>query len=142
MYKFRTMFVNAKLNDNVVVQAKKDDKRITSFGKFLRRYSLDEFPQLINVIRGEMSLVGPRPHASQHNEFYRKVITGYMQRHSKLPGMTGLAQIEGAKGETNTIEKMKRRIKFDIEYNNDWNLLKDFLILLKTIFVVIKGDSY
>ena len=73
-----------------------------------------------------MSLVGPRPHATQHNEFYRKVITGYMQRHSNLPGMTGLAQIEGERGETNTIKEMKRRIQYDMEYNNDWNLLNDF----------------
>ena len=130
MYKFRTMYFNPKkLNDSKLIQAKKGDKRITFIGNILRRYSLDELPQLINVIKGEMSLVGPRPHATQHNEFYRKVITGYMQRHSKLPGMTGLAQIKGARGETNTIKKMKRRIQYDMEYNNDWNLLKDFLIL-------------
>ena len=142
MYKFRTMYFNPKLNDSKLIQAKKGDKRITFIGNILRRYSLDELPQLVNVIKGEMSLVGPRPHANQHNEFYRKVITGYMQRHSKLPGMTGLAQIKGARGETNTIEKMKRRIRYDMEYNNDWNLLKDFLILLKTIIVVLKGNAY
>ena len=89
-----------------------------------------------------MSLVGPRPHAIQHNEFYRKRITGYMQRHSKLPGMTGLAQINGARGETSTVEMMKRRIDYDIEYNNNWSLLKDFLILSKTIFVVLEGKAF
>nr|WP_241433956.1 exopolysaccharide biosynthesis polyprenyl glycosylphosphotransferase [Prochlorococcus marinus] len=142
MYKFRTMFFNPKLDHSKLIQAKKGDKRITFIGRILRRYSLDELPQLLNVIKGEMSLVGPRPHATQHNEFYRKVITGYMQRHSNLPGMTGLAQIEGERGETNTIKKMKRRIQYDMEYNNDWNLLNDFLILIKTILVVIKGDAY
>ena len=89
-----------------------------------------------------MSLVGPRPHAIEHNEYYRKLITGYMQRHSKLPGMTGLAQTSGARGETSDIELMKKRIKFDIEYNNNWNLGKDFIILIKTIFTVISGRSY
>ena len=143
MYKFRTMYItNNQYPNYLVQQAKKNDKRITKIGKFLRKYSLDEIPQLINVIRGEMSLVGPRPHAIEHNEFYRKKITGYMQRHSKLPGMTGLAQINGARGETSTIEMMRRRIDFDIEYNNNWSLFKDFLILSKTIFVVLRGKAF
>jgi len=143
MYKFRTMYIKKSNDSNYTVQqATKNDTRITKIGIFLRKYSLDEIPQLINVIRGEMSLVGPRPHAIEHNEFYRKRITGYMQRHSKLPGMTGLAQINGARGETSTIELMKRRIDFDIEYNNNWSLYKDFLILLKTIFVVLNGKAF
>ena len=141
MYKFRTMFVsNSK--DERIIQAKRNDKRITKVGKFLRKYSLDEIPQLINVIFGDMSLVGPRPHAEEHNQFYRKLITGYMQRHSKLPGMTGLAQINGARGETTDIELMKKRIKYDLDYNNNWNLGKDFFILIKTFFIVLGGKSY
>ena len=142
MYKFRTMYVQKNSKTAFIKQAKKYDRRVTKIGKFLRRYSIDELPQLINVIKGEMSLVGPRPHASQHNEYYRKLITGYMQRHSTLPGITGLAQIKGARGETNTIEKMKLRIKYDTEYNNNWSLQKDFVILLKTILVIFKGNAY
>jgi len=142
MYKFRTMHFEEDRNQTNLVQAKLNDKRITIVGKFLRKYSLDELPQLINVIKGEMSLVGPRPHANQHNEYYRKLITGYMQRHSKLPGMTGLAQIKGYRGETSKIELMKLRVNYDLEYNNNWNLSKDFLILIKTIFVILKGNSY
>ena len=142
MYKFRTMFVSDNQTNQKVVQAQRNDSRITKIGKILRKYSLDELPQLINVIKGEMSLVGPRPHAIQHNEYYRKLITGYMQRHSKLPGMTGLAQINGARGETPHIELMKKRIKYDIEYNNNWDLGKDFLILIRTFFTVLNGRSF
>ena len=142
MYKFRTMDYKKKNKPNKLEQVKINDKRITKFGRFLRKYSIDELPQLINVIKGEMSLVGPRPHAVEHNEYYRNLITGYMQRHSKLPGMTGLAQISGARGETKNIEEMKLRINYDLEYNNNWNLMKDFHILLKTVFCVIKGDAY
>ena len=142
MYKFRTMYVQKNSKTAFIKQAKKYDRRVTKIGKFLRRYSIDELPQLINVIKGEMSLVGPRPHASQHNEYYRKLITGYMQRHSTLPGITGLAQIKGARGETNTIEKMKLRIKYDTEYNNNWSLNEDFMILLKTLLVIFKGNAY
>ena len=142
MYKFRTMSYKKIKAVNKLKQAKINDKRVTKVGRFLRKYSIDELPQLINVIRGEMSLVGPRPHAVEHNEHYRKLITGYMQRHSKLPGMTGLAQISGARGETKNIEQMKLRIYYDLEYNNNWNLIKDFQILMKTFFCVIKGDAY
>ena len=138
MYKFRTMYIKS----NQLIQAKLNDKRVTKVGKFLRKYSLDEFPQLINVIKGEMSLVGPRPHAIEHNEYYRKFITGYMQRHSKLPGMTGLAQINGARGETKNIKSMKLRVKYDIEYNNNWSLRKDLVILTKTFFYIFKGEAY
>ena len=142
MYKFRTMYVSQNQASKLIIQAKKKDSRITRIGKFLRKYSLDELPQLINVIKGDMSLVGPRPHAVEHNEYYRKIITGYMQRHSKLPGMTGLAQIKGARGETSNVEMMKRRVDFDIDYNNNWSLFKDFLILIKTVFSVLKGKAY
>ena len=142
MYKFRTMFVSDKQTNQKVVQAQRNDSRITKIGKILRKYSLDELPQLINVIKGDMSLVGPRPHAIQHNEYYRKLITGYMQRHSKLPGMTGLAQINGARGETSNIEMMRERIEYDIDYNNNWNLMKDFIIIIQTFFVIFSGKSY
>ncbi len=142
MYKFRTMYHERNSLNKKFEQAKINDKRVTKIGKYLRKYSLDELPQLFNVIRGEMSLVGPRPHAVEQNEFYRKKITGYMQRHSRLPGMTGLAQIRGARGETKDIEKMNLRINYDLEYNNNWNLFKDFHILLKTIFCILKGDAY
>ena len=142
MYKFRTMFFEENSNDKKIVQAKINDIRITKIGRFLRKYSLDELPQLINVIKGEMSLVGPRPHAIQHNEHYRKLILGYMQRHSKLPGMTGLAQVNGARGETKDLDFMKMRINYDLEYNNNWSLLKDLEILFNSIFEVIRGNGY
>jgi len=130
MYKFRSMFIEKRISKRLI-QAKFNDERITKVGRFIRKYCIDELPQLINVIKGEMSLVGPRPHAIEHNEYYRKLITGYMQRHSKLPGMTGLAQTSGARGETSDIELMKKRIKFDIEYSGlnflcSKELLKDF----------------
>ena len=140
MYKFRTMIQND--NSKKFIQAKFGDKRVTKIGKYLRKYSLDELPQLINVIKGEMSLVGPRPHASEQNEYYRSLILGYMQRHSRLPGMTGLAQINGARGQTSDINLMKLRIKYDLEYNDNWNLFKDFSILLKTFICVLKGSAY
>lgn len=142
IFKFRSMYERKEEECSELFQATKNDLRITKIGKFLRKYSLDELPQLINVIKGEMSLVGPRPHAVQHNEFYRKLITGYMQRHSKLPGMTGLAQINGARGETPNIEMMRRRVQFDIDYNNNWSLITDFEILIKTFFSILTGKSY
>ena len=142
MLKFRTMYISENETSEKIVQAKKNDLRITKIGKFLRKYSLDELPQLINVIKGEMSLVGPRPHAAEQNEYYRSLILGYMQRHSRLPGMTGLAQINGARGQTSDINLMKLRIKYDLEYNDNWNLLKDFSILLKTFICVLKGSAY
>ena len=143
IYKFRTLTMENKISeDNFIQQVKKNDKRLTKIGSFLRKYSIDELPQLINVIKGEMSLVGPRPHAIQHNEFYRKLITGYMQRHSILPGMTGLAQIRGARGETSNNDFMKLRIKYDLEYINNANLILDIRILVKTFFYLFKGDAY
>ena len=137
MYKFRTMH----FDDKKIVQAKLNDKRITKIGRILRKYSLDELPQLINVIKGEMSLVGPRPHAIEHNEYYRKLILGYMQRHSKLPGMTGLAQINGARGEIRNLEFMKLRINYDLDYINNWSLKNDFEILINSIFEIIQGNG-
>ncbi|MBS0614204.1 MAG: undecaprenyl-phosphate glucose phosphotransferase, partial [Proteobacteria bacterium] len=130
VYKFRTMSVVEDGND--VVQASKADPRITSIGRFLRRYSLDELPQLINVLQGRMSLVGPRPHAVAHNEQYRKLIKGYMMRHKVLPGITGLAQVNGCRGETTKLEDMEARVNYDLEYLRHWSPMLDMKILLLT----------
>jgi len=118
------------------VQATRDDPRTTRIGRFLRRYSLDELPQLINVLEGPMSLVGPRPHAVAHNELYRKLIKGYMVRHKVKPGITGLAQVNGLRGETRTVEQMEARVAFDLEYLRNWSLELDLEILAKTVLRV------
>jgi putative colanic acid biosynthesis UDP-glucose lipid carrier transferase len=130
VYKFRTMRVQE--DGAAVVQATKDDARTTRPGRFLRRYSLDELPQLVNVVQGRMSLVGPRPHAVAHNEMYRKLIKGYMIRHKVRPGITGLAQVNGFRGETRTIEQMEARIRYDLEYLRNWSVGLDLQILAKT----------
>ena len=110
----------------------------------MRRTSLDELPQFINVIQGRMSIVGPRPHAVAHNEEYRKVISGYMLRHMARPGITGLAQVNGYRGETRTTEMMQKRVEYDIKYLQNWSIWLDTFIILKTIFVVLKkeGNAY
>jgi putative colanic acid biosynthesis UDP-glucose lipid carrier transferase len=132
--KFRTMTV---LEDGGEIrQATRDDDRITPLGRFLRRYSLDELPQLFNVIAGTMSLVGPRPHAVAHNEEYRKLIKGYMVRHKVLPGITGLAQVSGCRGETRTLEDMRARISYDLEYLRAWSPLLDLKILARTAVLI------
>ena len=139
VYKFRTMKV---LEDgNVVRQAVRDDDRVTPFGAFLRRTSLDELPQFVNVLQGRMSVVGPRPHAVVHNEIYRKLIKGYMIRHKVRPGITGLAQVNGMRGETDTLEKMRARIEYDLAYLRNWSLQLDLQIVLKTVFVVLKRQN-
>lgn len=117
-----------------VTQAKKGDARVTRFGAFLRRTSLDELPQLLNVLKGEMSLVGPRPHATAHNEMYRKLITRYMLRHSVKPGVTGWAQVNGWRGETDTLEKMVKRVEHDLHYIEQWSPWLDLKILFLTAF--------
>lgn len=132
VWKFRSMRVME--NSDVVVQATKGDKRITPVGNFLRRTSLDELPQFINVLMGEMSIVGPRPHAVAHNEQYRSLIEGYMLRHKVKPGITGWAQINGWRGETDTLEKMEKRVEFDLEYIREWSLWFDIKIVFLTIF--------
>jgi putative colanic acid biosynthesis UDP-glucose lipid carrier transferase len=134
VYKFRTMTVTD--DGPMIVQATRLDPRTTRVGRFLRRYSLDELPQLMNVLEGQMSLVGPRPHAVAHNELYRKLIKGYMLRHKVKPGITGLAQINGLRGETRTVEQMEARIRFDLEYLRNWSLRLDLQILAKTILCV------
>jgi putative colanic acid biosynthesis UDP-glucose lipid carrier transferase len=139
VYKFRTMTV---LEDgNSVVQAQRDDPRLTKIGAFLRRTSLDELPQFINVLQGRMSIVGPRPHAIAHNEFYRTRIKGYMVRHKVRPGITGWAQVNGLRGETETLEKMKTRIEFDLEYLRHWSLAFDLMIIFWTIKIVFKKEN-
>lgn len=130
--KFRTMTVTE--DGPSVTQAKKDDQRVTRFGRFLRRTSLDELPQFINVMMGEMSIVGPRPHAVSHNEMYRRMIHGYMLRHKVKPGITGWAQVNGWRGETDTVEKMEQRVNHDLHYIQNWGLLFDLKIIFKTVF--------
>jgi putative colanic acid biosynthesis UDP-glucose lipid carrier transferase len=138
VYKFRSMTVAE--DGDVVRQATRNDSRVTRFGAFLRRTSLDELPQFINVLQGRMSIVGPRPHAVAHNELYRKLIPGYMIRHKVKPGITGLAQVNGLRGETDTVEKMKARVEYDLAYLRSWSLLLDLQIVLKTVLVVLKKE--
>lgn len=139
VYKFRSMTV-AEDGDSVV-QARKGDQRVTRVGAFLRRNSLDELPQFINVLQGRMSIVGPRPHAVAHNEQYRKLIKGYMLRHKVKPGITGWAQVNGLRGETETLEKMQARIQYDLEYLRNWSLWLDLWIIVRTVKVVLGRDN-
>ena len=142
IYKFRSMKHTA-VPEQKVVQATREDPRITHIGRILRRLSLDELPQLFNVLNGTMSLVGPRPHAVQHNEEYAQVIRGYFARHRVKPGMTGWAQVNGFRGETKTIEQMKARVQYDIYYVENWSLLFDLKILVKTAVICVTGrNSY
>ena len=139
IYKFRTMKV---CEDGLQVpQATQNDHRVTAFGGFLRRTSLDELPQFINVLQGTMSIVGPRPHAVAHNEYYRRLIPGYMLRHKVRPGLTGWAQVNGWRGETETIEKMEKRVEYDLDYLRRWSLWFDLKIIWLTIFRGLK-DSH
>jgi putative colanic acid biosynthesis UDP-glucose lipid carrier transferase len=139
VYKFRTMTVTE--DGGAIKQATQNDSRITPLGRLLRRTSIDELPQLLNVLQGRMSLVGPRPHAVAHNEQYRKLIKGYMIRHKVAPGMTGLAQVHGMRGETQTLEQMEQRIKYDLDYLRNWSPLLDLKILVKTVLIVARGDK-
>ena len=136
VYKLRTMTV---VEDGAVIeQARKVDARVTVLGRFLRKASLDELPQFVNVLQGRMSIVGPRPHAVAHNEMYRKLIKGYMLRHKVKPGITGWAQVNGYRGETETLDKMKARIDYDLDYLRNWSLRLDFYIMARTVWVVLK----
>ncbi|MFL6548845.1 MAG: undecaprenyl-phosphate glucose phosphotransferase [Povalibacter sp.] len=139
VYKFRSM--NVMENGSEVKQASQGDTRMTKIGAFLRRSSLDELPQLINVLQGRMSLVGPRPHAVAHNEQYRKLIKGYMIRHKVLPGITGLAQVNGCRGETARLEDMEARVKYDLDYLRRWSPMLDFKIMWQTLIRMIFGDE-
>jgi putative colanic acid biosynthesis UDP-glucose lipid carrier transferase len=139
VYKFRSMTV---CEDGArVVQATKNDQRITRIGAFLRKTSLDELPQFFNVLQGRMSIVGPRPHAVAHNELYRKQIKGYMLRHKVRPGITGWAQVNGLRGETDTLDKMEARIAYDLDYLKRWSLALDLWIILRTFKVVLTRDN-
>ena len=133
IYKFRTMRV---LEDGpTIVQAARDDGRITSIGRFLRRTSLDELPQLINILKGDMSLVGPRPHAVAHDEYYGLAIPGYNERFLARPGLTGLAQVSGFRGRTEELRDMAARVNKDLEYIRTWSIGLDMRILLKTVLI-------
>lgn len=136
VFKFRTMYVADRSQE--LAQVSRNDSRVTPLGRFLRRTSLDELPQFINVLLGDMSVVGPRPHTVAHNEYYRRQIKRYMSRHKVKPGITGLAQINGLRGETSTIEAMDARIRFDLAYIRNWSLSRDIEIILKTAFVFLR----
>lgn len=141
VYKFRSMTVTE--DGPTIQQARKGDSRVTPVGRFLRSTSLDEFPQFFNVLQGRMSIVGPRPHAVAHNEMYRKLIKGYMLRHKVKPGITGWAQVNGFRGETETLDKMSGRIEYDLEYLRNWSLRLDLYIIAKTAWVVFfRKDAY
>jgi putative colanic acid biosysnthesis UDP-glucose lipid carrier transferase len=139
VYKFRSMTVCE--DGDLITQARKNDQRVTALGVLLRRNSLDELPQFFNVLQGRMSIVGPRPHAVAHNEEYRGLIKGYMVRHKVKPGITGWAQVNGYRGETDTLEKMKGRIEFDLDYLRHWSLRFDLSIILNTILVLLKDRN-
>jgi len=139
IYKFRTMTVCE--DGAVFTQTKKSDPRVTKLGSFLRRSSLDELPQFLNVVRGEMSIVGPRPHPVAMNEHYRHLIDDYMLRHKIKPGITGWAQVNGWRGETETLEKMMKRVEYDLEYIRNWSTWLDFKIIFLTIFRGFRGTN-
>ncbi len=139
VYKFRSMTITE--DGTKIEQAKQNDQRFTKIGGFLRRTSLDELPQFFNVLQGRMSIVGPRPHAIAHNELYRKLIKGYMLRHKAKPGITGWAQVNGWRGETEVLGKMKARIEHDLYYLKHWSIWLDFWIIIKTVWVVLRKEN-
>lgn len=141
VWKFRSMRLHDEA-EGEVKQATKTDSRITPVGNFIRRTSLDELPQFVNVLQGRMSLVGPRPHAVSHNNFYSKKINSYLARHRIKPGITGLAQISGCRGETETLDKMQKRVEYDLSYINNWSLWLDVKILMKTPFSLASSKIY
>jgi len=141
IWKFRSMKLHQESNGEVK-QATKDDDRMTRIGRFVRKTSIDELPQLFNVLAGTMSMVGPRPHAIEHNSDYDQRIRAYMTRHRIKPGITGLAQINGYRGETDTLDKMKKRVEYDMEYINNWSFWLDLEILLKTIPALLRDEAY
>lgn len=139
VYKFRSMVVGDDVARQVQ-QASEDDPRITRVGRFIRKTSIDELPQFWNVLRGEMSVVGPRPHSVSHNEHYRKEVRRYMVRHKVKPGITGWAQVNGLRGETAQVERMEERIRFDLEYIRNWSPWLDIKIIILTVWMVVRGD--
>ena len=141
IFKFRTMHQSAN-QQGYPLQATIADSRVTPIGRFLRRTSLDEIPQLFNVLIGDMSMVGPRPHAVEHNEFYRQRLIGYMQRHSLRPGLTGLAQVSGCRGQTPTLDHMSERLHFDLVYQREMSMRLDLKIIFKTFFSIFSDNAY
>ena len=139
VYKFRSMRVTE--DGEAIQQCAPGDPRVTPLGAFMRRSSLDELPQFVNVLQGRMSIVGPRPHAVAHNETYRKLIKGYMQRHKVRPGITGWAQVNGLRGETESLDKMRARIEHDLDYLRNWSLRLDLFIIARTVWTVLKGQN-
>ncbi len=139
LIKFRSM---AEHTDKGVTQATQHDPRVTWIGRLIRKTSIDELPQLINVMQGHMSLVGPRPHAVEHNTYYSQKLQAYMSRHKVKPGMTGWAQVNGSRGQTETLEKMQKRLELDLEYINTWSIALDMAILLKTPIALLKTEAY
>jgi putative colanic acid biosynthesis UDP-glucose lipid carrier transferase len=140
IYKFRSMKVHAE-TEGKVTQARRNDPRITRVGAFLRRTSLDELPQFINVLRGEMSVVGPRPHAIAHDDIYKDLVRGYMQRYRIKPGITGWAQVNGFRGETDRVEKMRDRVRFDLHYMQNWSFALDLKIVAMTMWKGFAGQN-
>ena len=138
-YKFRSMSVME--NGEVVRQAQKGDQRVTRVGRWLRRLSIDELPQLFNVLIGDMSIVGPRPHAAAHDKYFTSAIEKYAFRHHVKSGLTGWAQVCGARGETDTLDKMKQRVELDLWYINNWSVWLDFSIMIRTVFVIFLGKN-
>jgi len=136
--KFRSMVVNSESNK---AQASKDDKRITPIGRFLRKTNLDEFPQFINVFKGQMTIVGPRPHMLSHTEHYSKLIQHYMLRHFVKPGITGWAQVNGYRGETRESDLMAKRVEYDLEYISNWTVMLDFKIIFMTAWNMLRGEK-
>lgn len=140
VYKFRTMYANVE-SCNLVKQATRNDLRVTPFGAFLRKTSLDELPQFFNVLQGHMSIVGPRPHAITHNEYYSDLVESYMRRHKVKPGITGWAQVNGYRGETDTINKMRKRVEYDLFYIENWSLWFDIEIIILTAISFLKHKN-
>ena len=140
IWKFRSMTVSE--NGDAVVQARKHDARVTRVGRDLRRTSIDELPQLWNVLRGEMSLVGPRPHALAHDNYYDQMISNYVYRHHMKPGLTGWAQVNGFRGETPTIDLMEKRVEYDVWYVSNWSIWLDIRILVRTAIVFMYQEAY
>jgi len=139
IWKFRTMTVCE--DDDTLEQATRADPRVTRLGWFLRRTSLDELPQFLNVLAGQMSVVGPRPHATGHNEHYRRLVKHYMVRHKVRPGITGWAQVHGLRGETETIDKMEKRVEYDLWYIRNWSVFLDLRIVFMTLRGAWRDDS-
>ncbi|TPG62842.1 exopolysaccharide biosynthesis polyprenyl glycosylphosphotransferase [Hymenobacter nivis] len=137
-FKFRSMHVNAEANH---LQASRGDARITRVGAIIRKTNIDELPQFLNVLRGEMSIVGPRPHMLKHTEEYSQVVNDFMQRHTVTPGITGLAQVRGFRGETKEVIAMAKRVKVDIWYIKNWSLLLDVKIVIMTVLQAVKGHD-